>query len=103
MALEYLDGFTDGRGAQNKSRAAWEAHLGRPKRAEDVTEFLFGVIQHPERNVPLYALVVPDAPMYRNRLTALERTNLKNEFTMRTAGWFDGDLSNAFAVAPEIR
>jgi len=46
--------------ATQRSREMWESHLGRPKRAEDVTEFLYGVHERQADPEPDYVEPLPD-------------------------------------------
>lgn len=55
-----------------RSRAEWEKHLGRPRRREDVTEFLWAVSEDAEGKA---VVLVPDADI--SRLSLKERTATK--------------------------
>ncbi len=53
--------FTSEKSATDASRADWANVLGRPKRAEDITEFLWGVTVNPKDPTKVIGVVSDDA------------------------------------------
>jgi len=59
--------------AEARSRAEWEKVLGRPKRPEDVTEFLWSVAENEDRTAVVRVPAKDEA-----RLTLAERQRLRS-------------------------
>lgn len=64
--------FTTAQAAVDRSRTAWTAVLGRAKRAQDGTEFLWGVLQWPGVS---HVIAAVDTAT-ESRLTSQERSRL---------------------------
>lgn len=71
--------------ARDRSREAWEAHLGRKKNPEDVTEFLWDVVEHPEDGRAVILLEENEKP---ELTTAEEKAVLVEKAAVETEGWF---------------
>lgn len=78
--------YSDVKSARDRDRQAWVERLGRPKRPEDITEFLFGVVKHPTDGRA--AMMVED----ESRLTAAEKGQLVSEADIKRGGFISDEL-----------
>ena len=77
--------FENAEDAVTRSRDAWEATLGRKKHPEDITEFLWSVVEHPQSKQGAVVLEDNEKP---ELTTAEEKAALITKADAELAGWF---------------